>query len=77
MKSYFDDPEEPEMDDSRPLFDTFDMASEAIVFSAGTLRSKDDLINLLPDKQVADKLVMRYFGQHSPSLRESSRCLKF
>jgi len=72
MKSYFDDPEEPEGDNVPPSYETFETATEMLLFSAGTFRSKEDLIKLLPDRAVADRLVLRYFGMHSPSLREFS-----
>lgn len=68
LKSYFDDPEEPE-DQIPPPVDATDLSPELLLFSAGEFRSKEDLLNILPEKSVMDRLIMRYFSELTSSQR--------
>ncbi|SPO00659.1 uncharacterized protein DNG_03408 [Cephalotrichum gorgonifer] len=62
LKSYFDDPEEPE-EESPLSADTTGLAPRFLLFSAGDFRSKEDLLNILPEKSAMDRLIARYFGE--------------
>jgi hypothetical protein len=65
---YFDDSEEPE-DESSPT-DELDVP-ELLLRPRGSPGNRDELIAQLPEKHVADRLIMRYFSSMSPSQRES------
>ncbi len=41
-----------------------------VILSKGQPRSRQDLLALLPQKSVVDRLIMRYFNSNSPSQRE-------
>lgn len=68
LKSYFDDPEEPE-EQSPPSVDVTDLSPDLLLLSTGEFRSKEDLLNILPEKSVMDRLIMRYFGGVTTSQR--------
>lgn len=70
LKSYFDDPEEPE-EQSPPSVDATDLSPELLLFSAGEFRSKEDLLKILPGKPDMDRLIMRYFSGLTTSQRMS------
>ena len=46
---------------------------ELLLMGKGFPRSKEDLISLLPEKAVVDRLVMAYFTAMSPSQRTKLR----
>ncbi|KAH6892200.1 hypothetical protein B0T10DRAFT_457916 [Thelonectria olida] len=62
LKSYFDQPDElndGEMGESD--------SADLLLFSRTGPRNRQDLMNYLPDRQVADRILMRYFASMSPS----------
>ena len=70
LKTYFEEP-----DDEDEFQDPYTpgRSAELLLFSKNVPRSKDDLLALLPDKRVIDRLMMRYFNSNSPTQRECSR----
>ncbi|KAK2019699.1 fungal-specific transcription factor domain-containing protein [Colletotrichum eremochloae] len=65
MKSYL---EEAELTDDESPGPSSELEAPDLVFSSGsTPRSREDLMRLVPDRKVVDRLVMRYFSSHSPS----------
>jgi hypothetical protein len=42
-------------------------APDLLLLSRSVPKTKQELLTFLPPKSVADRLVMRYFGSHSPS----------
>lgn len=70
LKSYFDHDEVgQEIDGDSPEQYT-DGDSPGMLFGdRSTPRSKQDLLDLLPPKHIADRLVMRYFNAYSASQR--------
>jgi len=73
LKSYFDDPEAAE---DGPSEEAPEMESpEMVMLSKGVPRSKRDLLALLPQRHVVDRLIMRYFTSNSPSQRRLSRLI--
>lgn len=67
LKSYFDEPSAPENGNPEQAEDLD--ATELLLLSQGSLRNRDDLLALLPERTVADRLIMRYFHSNSPSVR--------
>lgn len=65
LKNYF---EEPEEDSPEPLGPYETAASpEFVLLSTSVPRTKEDLLAMLPEKSVIDRLVLRYFTSNSPS----------
>ncbi|KAK1992456.1 fungal-specific transcription factor domain-containing protein [Colletotrichum falcatum] len=65
MKSYL---EEAELDEDESPGSSSELEAPDLVFSSGnTPRSREDLMRLIPDRKIVDRLVMRYFSSHSPS----------
>lgn len=46
-------------------------APELLLFSRAAPRDKADLLAQLPERQIADRLITRYFSSMSPSQRKS------
>lgn len=65
LKTYFEEPEVPEPDAGDPYDST--CASRLLIDSRSALRNKAELLALLPDKGVMDRLMNRYFNSNSPS----------
>ncbi|KAI1131923.1 hypothetical protein F5Y10DRAFT_261633 [Nemania abortiva] len=65
LKTYFEDPEVPELDMDDP-YESLG-PSELLILSRGAPRNKADLLAMLPDKSVMDRLMNRYFNSNSPS----------
>lgn len=65
LKAYFEDPD----DDDEEFHDPYapGRSAELLIFSKSVPRSKDELLALLPDKRVIDRLMARYFNSNSPS----------
>ncbi|ORY71200.1 fungal-specific transcription factor domain-containing protein [Pseudomassariella vexata] len=66
LKSYFEVPEDEETED----LDAYEEAAgspELLLFSRSAPRNRDELLALLPEKSVIDRLMMRYFNSNSPS----------
>ncbi|KAK9777885.1 hypothetical protein SCAR479_05568 [Seiridium cardinale] len=66
LKNYFEYPEEDEGDIAG---DSYGMAGspEFLLLSHNAPRSREELLSLLPEKSVIDRLMMRYFNSNSPS----------
>ncbi|KAJ3483075.1 hypothetical protein NLG97_g7397 [Lecanicillium saksenae] len=64
MKTYFDD-EDDVMEGDSPGAD-FE-AAEMLLSPRGGPSSREDLISHIPEKHIADRLIMRYFNSSSPS----------
>lgn len=68
LKCYFDDPDS----DDEPDIPEDDLeAPELLLYSRGAPRNKADLLAQLPERQVADRLITRYYSSMSPSQRKS------
>lgn len=65
LKTYFEDPEVTELDMDDP-YESLG-PSEMLILSRGAPRNKAELLALLPDKVVMDRLMNRYFNSNSPS----------
>ncbi|KAI0408083.1 hypothetical protein F4802DRAFT_605149 [Xylaria palmicola] len=65
LKTYFEDPESPELDMDDP-YESMG-PSELLILSRGAPRNKEDLLAMLPDTSVMDRLMNRYFNSNSPS----------
>ncbi|KAI0550857.1 hypothetical protein F4679DRAFT_583225 [Xylaria curta] len=65
LKTYFEDPEVPELD----VDDVYESMgpSELLILSRGVPRNKEELLAMLPEKSVMDRLMNRYFNSNSPS----------
>ncbi|KAI1477918.1 fungal-specific transcription factor domain-containing protein [Daldinia eschscholtzii] len=65
LKSYFEDP----LDEGDEVYDPYENTgpSELLMFSRGVPRDKSELLALLPEKAVIDRLINRYFNSNSPS----------
>lgn len=70
---YFDESEEQEEGRSPP--DELE-GPELLLYSRGAPSNREELISQLPERRVADRLIMRYFSCMSPSQRKyhSSAC---
>ncbi|KAI1484859.1 hypothetical protein F5X96DRAFT_662546 [Biscogniauxia mediterranea] len=69
LKNYFDVPEE-EDDDNDDYPDTLHEnagPAELLMFTTGTPSNKREMLALLPEKSVMDRLMNRYFNSNSPS----------
>jgi len=66
MKSYFEDEDEVAEGDS-PLDETD--ATDLLIQSGGP-SNREELLAQLPEKHVADRLIMRYFSSASPAQRK-------
>ncbi|KAM0204407.1 hypothetical protein ACHAPI_000160 [Fusarium lateritium] len=64
LKSYFEHPEDTE-DDQSPA-DEID-PTELILNTRAGPKNREELLNRLPDRNVADRLISRYFASMSPS----------
>ncbi|KAK2024470.1 hypothetical protein LX32DRAFT_643613 [Colletotrichum zoysiae] len=65
MKSYL---EEAELADDESPGPPGELEAPDLVFSSGnTPQSREDLMRLIPDREIVDRLVMRYFSSQSPS----------
>ncbi|KAI6766357.1 hypothetical protein HG530_007427 [Fusarium avenaceum] len=64
LKSYFEHPDDTE-DDQSPA-DELDPTELILNTRAGT-KNREELLNSLPDRNVADRLISRYFASMSPS----------
>ncbi|KAI8950807.1 hypothetical protein F4801DRAFT_547676 [Xylaria longipes] len=65
LKTYFEDPEVPELDMDDP-YESLG-PTELLILSRGAPRNKEELLAMLPDKSVMDRLMNRYFNSNSPS----------
>ncbi|KAI8633059.1 fungal-specific transcription factor domain-containing protein [Xylariaceae sp. FL1651] len=65
LKTYFEDPEVQELDIDDP-YESLG-PSELLLLSRGAPRNKGELLALLPDKSIMDRLMNRYFNSNSPS----------
>ncbi|TGJ83427.1 hypothetical protein E0Z10_g5321 [Xylaria hypoxylon] len=65
LKTYFEEPEVEELDVDDP-YESLG-PSELLIFSRGAPRNKEELLALLPDKSIMDRLMNRYFNSNSPS----------
>lgn len=77
LKSYFDHEEvNQEVDGDSPENFTDGDSPAMLIVDRSAPRSRQDLLNLLPPKHIADRLVMRYFNAYSASQRTRStpRC---
>ncbi|KAK6211903.1 hypothetical protein LQW54_005604 [Pestalotiopsis sp. IQ-011] len=68
LKSYFEYPEDEE-GDSTTTGDSYDAARspEMLLLSPTGPRTREEILSILPDKSVVDRLMMRYFSSNSPS----------
>ncbi|KAI1501100.1 hypothetical protein F5X99DRAFT_212986 [Biscogniauxia marginata] len=66
LKNYFEDPREEEEKPSDSLYDNTG-PSELMMFPKGAPRSKEEMLALLPEKNVIDRLMNRYFNSNSPA----------
>ena len=64
LKSYFDDEEEQDVppDQSPEPTDT-----DMLLISSNAPMSKQDILNMLPPREIADRLIQRYYGADSPT----------
>ncbi|KAF6806560.1 C6 transcription factor [Colletotrichum musicola] len=66
MKSYFEEPEV--LGDESPEQQADDLeAPELLLFSRNQPRNREELLRLMPERKIVDRLVMRYFSSQSPS----------
>ena len=75
LRTYFEDPDDDDDDDDDEFHDSYapGRSAELLLFSKNVPRSKDDLLALLPDKRIIDRLMARYFTSNSPTQR---RCFR-
>ncbi|KAI5924362.1 hypothetical protein F4810DRAFT_665115, partial [Camillea tinctor] len=66
LKNYFDEPEEDGDDLPDTLYDHTG-PTELMMFPVGAPSNKKEMVALLPEKTVMDRLINRYFTSHSPS----------
>ncbi|KAK1599558.1 fungal-specific transcription factor domain-containing protein [Colletotrichum navitas] len=65
IKSYL---EEAELDDDESPGPSGELEAPDLIFSSGSApRSREDLMRLIPDRKIVDRLVMRYFSSQNPS----------
>ncbi|WYZ38654.1 hypothetical protein EsH8_III_000568 [Colletotrichum jinshuiense] len=65
MKNYFEEPEVVEDESPEQCNDL--EAPDLLLLSRNTPSSREDLLKLVPERKVVDRLIMRYFSSHSPS----------
>jgi hypothetical protein len=70
LKNYFEYPEDEEVDGTSDDPYETGQSPELLLISQNGPRNREELLSLLPDKTVADRLLMRYFSSNSPSQRE-------
>ncbi|KAI1466325.1 fungal-specific transcription factor domain-containing protein [Daldinia caldariorum] len=65
LKSYFEDP----LDEGDEVYDPYENTgpAELLMFSRGVPRDKSELLAVLPEKPVVDRLINRYFNSNSPA----------
>ncbi|KAK2759713.1 C6 transcription factor [Colletotrichum kahawae] len=68
MKNYFEEPEVNEdwSGDSPDQTDELE-SPDVLLFSRNMPRNREELMRLIPEKKIVDRLVMRYFSSQSPS----------
>uniref|UniRef100_L2G2T5 C6 transcription factor n=1 Tax=Colletotrichum fructicola (strain Nara gc5) TaxID=1213859 RepID=L2G2T5_COLFN len=73
MKNYFEEPEVNEdwSGDSPDQTDELE-SPDVLLFSRNMPRNREDMMRLIPEKKIVDRLVMRYFSSQSPSQRQHS-----
>lgn len=77
LKSYFDHEEtNEEMDGDSPEYFSDGDSPAMLIGNRASPKSRQDLLDLLPPKHIADRLIMRYFNAHSASQRTEAapRC---
>ncbi|CAJ2508184.1 Uu.00g093700.m01.CDS01 [Anthostomella pinea] len=67
LKNYFEDPGEDEQESIDDPYENTQGPAELLLFSKGVPRNKDEMLALLPEKAVMDRLMNRYFTSNSPS----------
>ncbi|KAI0969690.1 hypothetical protein F4678DRAFT_437931 [Xylaria arbuscula] len=65
LKTYFEDPEDSDVDVDDP-YESLG-PSELLILSRGAPQNKGELLALLPEKHIMDRLMNRYFNSNSPS----------
>lgn len=65
VKSYFN---ENEVEDMPP--DESVRPDTSLLFNSQSAATKEDLLAALPERNIVDRLVYRYFNSSSPALRE-------
>ncbi|RYP77127.1 hypothetical protein DL771_001417 [Monosporascus sp. 5C6A] len=65
LKNYFEDSDEEEGESPDPYENIG--PTEVLFGSRGVLKDKEELLRLLPEKSVIDRLLNRYFDSNSPS----------
>ncbi|KAI0198988.1 hypothetical protein F4808DRAFT_451625 [Astrocystis sublimbata] len=65
LKTYFEDPDVPELDMDDP-YESLG-PSELLMLTRGAPRNKAELLDMLPEKSIMDRLMNRYFNSNSPS----------
>jgi hypothetical protein len=71
LKNYFEAPDEEEEEAEDP-FDSVG-TPDLLLGTRAMPRSKDELLALLPEKTVIERLMNRYFNSNTPSQRECTR----
>ena len=75
LRAYFEDPQD-ELDDEAGVEASAEYgAVETLMMGAGgappgRLRTKSDLLRMVPPRSVSDRLITRFFTSHTPSHRE-------
>ncbi|OHW94613.1 C6 transcription factor [Colletotrichum incanum] len=64
MKSYFEEPECVEDESPEP---SDELEALDLLLSKSVPRNREDLIQLIPERNIVDRLIMRYFSSQSPS----------
>jgi hypothetical protein len=75
LKSYFDHEETNEENGDSPESFTDGESPAMLIGSRAAPKTRQDLLDLLPPKHIADRLVMRYFNAHSASQRTQAALL--
>ncbi|KAK0727272.1 fungal-specific transcription factor domain-containing protein, partial [Lasiosphaeria miniovina] len=73
LKSYFDEEEEESLGGKRYQDVPEPSSSDTLLISSGLPTSRQELLDVLPPRQVVDRLVQRYFSAHSPSMSVTHR----
>ncbi|TQN69246.1 Fusarisetin A cluster transcription factor fsa6 [Colletotrichum shisoi] len=63
MKSYFEEPEFVEDESSEPSDEL--EPPDLLLFSTNAPRNREDMLRLIPERRIADRLVMRYFSSQN------------
>ncbi|KAH8652413.1 hypothetical protein BX600DRAFT_387021 [Xylariales sp. PMI_506] len=66
LKNYFEYPDDEELEISH---DPYELAGspDFFILSGNVPRNRDELLALLPDRSIIDRLMIRYFNSNSPS----------